>query len=59
MSSLVLLINKVLQAVQILDLRPKHLRVKINVRQVSHDRDNQSENQLKINMQTMTTSEDQ
>lgn len=30
-----------------------------NVRQVSHDRDNQSENQLKINMQTMMTSEDQ
>lgn len=43
MSNLVLLIEEVLKAVQILDLRPKHLRVKINynVWQMFSDRDNQ------------------
>lgn len=56
MSSLGLLIDEVLQAVQVLDLGPKHLRGKIIT---MYDRDDQSENQLKINMQTETTSEDQ
>lgn len=48
MSSLVLLMEEELQAAQILDLRPRHRRVKIITMC-----DKFSENQLKRNMQTV------
>lgn len=57
MSNLVLLIEEVLQAVQILDLRPKHLRVKISYTVWQMFRDSLFENQLKRNVQTVITNQ--